>query len=77
LLLIFEILFEDEEVELDADFLELVRKKGYSMLHLLPEHEYQTGLCALEDALRNGPITSKSAGETLIWFTKREKVTMM
>jgi ubiquinone/menaquinone biosynthesis C-methylase UbiE len=65
-----KILFEDEELELGAEFLELVQKKGYSMLHLLPEHEYQRGLHALEDALRNGPIIAKSAGETLIWFMK-------
>lgn len=65
-----EILFEGEKVELGADFLELVQKKGYSMLHLLPEHEYQIGLRTLEDALRIGPFETKSAGETLIWFTK-------
>ena len=65
-----KILFKGEEVELGADFLELVQKKGYSMLHLLPENEYQIGLRALEDALRNGPIKSEFAGETLIWFEK-------
>jgi ubiquinone/menaquinone biosynthesis C-methylase UbiE len=65
-----EILFDSEEVELGTYFLELVRKKGYSMLHLLTEHEYQIGMRALEDALRNGPIKSEAAGETLIWFTK-------
>jgi ubiquinone/menaquinone biosynthesis C-methylase UbiE len=32
-----EILFAGEAIELGADFLELVRKKGYSMLHLLTE----------------------------------------
>ena len=63
-----KILFKGEEIELGADFLELVRKKGYSMLHLLPEHKYQIGLRALEDVLSNGPIKSESAGETLIWF---------
>lgn len=66
-----EFIFEGEEMELGADFLELVQKKGYSMLHLLPEHEYQNGLRALEDALKNGPILSESAGETLIWFSKQ------
>lgn len=63
-------LFEGEEVELGVQFLELVQKKGYSMLHLLPEREYRTGLRALETELRNGPVTAQSAGETLIWFTK-------
>jgi ubiquinone/menaquinone biosynthesis C-methylase UbiE len=65
-----EILFEGEAVELGADYLELVRKKGYSMLHLLTEHEYQTGLNNLEKAVQNGLIKARSAGETLVWFTK-------
>jgi ubiquinone/menaquinone biosynthesis C-methylase UbiE len=66
-----EILFEGEAIELSADFLELIRKKGYSMLHLLTEHEYQTGLIKLENALQNGFIKAKAAGETLVWFTKQ------
>ena len=49
-----EILFEGETVEVGMGFLELVRKKGYSMLHLLTEAEYQAGLRTLENALRNG-----------------------
>ncbi len=65
-----EILFEGEAVELGAGFLELVRKKGYSMLHLLTEQEYQTGLAKLETALQNGSLQARAAGETLIWFTK-------
>ena len=65
-----EILFEDDVIELGADYLELVRKKGYSMLHLLPEPEYQVGLSNLENALQNGPIKARSAGETLMWFMK-------
>ncbi len=66
-----EILLEDKEVNLASEFLELVRKKGYSMLHLLTENEYQSGLRVLEIALQNGPFLSKSAGETLVWFTKK------
>jgi len=65
-----DIVFEGEEVQLDPGFLNLVRKKGYSMLHLLTENEYQMGLRVLEVALQNGPLLSKSAGETLVWFTK-------
>lgn len=65
-----EILFEGEAMELGVDYLELVRKKGYSMLHLLNEREYQTGLSTLENALQNGPVKARSAGETLVWFTK-------
>lgn len=65
-----KILFQGEEVELGADFLALIRKKGYSMLHLLPEEEYQMGLLSLEDAVRNGPIKLIAAGETQVWFVK-------
>jgi SAM-dependent methyltransferase len=65
-----EILFERETVELGAGFLELVRKKGYSMLHLLPEQEYRTGLAKLDTALQNGSLQARAAGETLVWFTK-------
>jgi ubiquinone/menaquinone biosynthesis C-methylase UbiE len=65
-----EILFKDEPIELGAGYLELIQKKGYSMLHLLPEHDYQIGLNNLEIALQNGPVQARSAGETLIWFMK-------
>ena len=66
-----EILFEGKAMAVGADFLELVRKKGYSMLHLLTEEEYQTGLSKLEDALQNGPMQAQAAGETLVWFAKK------
>lgn len=66
-----EILFEGEAVDLGADFLELARKKGYSMLHLLTEEEYQIGLRKLENTLQSGSIRAKAAGETLVWFTKK------
>lgn len=65
-----DILFKGQAVELGAGFLELVRKKGYSMLHLLTEQEYQTGLAKLGTALQNGSIQAEAAGETLVWFTK-------
>ncbi len=65
-----EVLFEGKGIEVGADFLELARKKGYSMLHLLSEAEYQTGLSQLESALQHGPFQARMAGETLVWFTK-------
>jgi len=52
------------------EILELVRKKGYSMLHLISDEEYQTGLQALERALENGPVTVQPSGGTLVWFMK-------
>ena len=63
-------ILSEEPLELDDSYLELVRKKGYSMLHLISDEEYQTGLEALEQALRNGPVTVQPAGATLVWFTK-------
>ncbi len=65
-----EILFEGQGIALDADTLELVRKKGWSMLHLLSEQEYRSGLSKLESALQNGPIPARMAGETLVWFAR-------
>jgi SAM-dependent methyltransferase len=65
-----ETLFEGDEVELEAPYLELVLKKGYSMLRLLSEAAYQAGLARLEAALREGPVKVSSAGDTLVWFGK-------
>jgi ubiquinone/menaquinone biosynthesis C-methylase UbiE len=65
-----EVLFEGDAIELDQEYLELVRKKGYSMLHLITEQEYREGLANLEKALQNGPIAVRAVGETLVWFTK-------
>jgi ubiquinone/menaquinone biosynthesis C-methylase UbiE len=65
-----ETLFEGDAIELNEEYLELVRKKGYSMLHLIPEEEYQAGYLHLDRALQNGPIQARSAGETLVWFMK-------
>lgn len=64
------LLSEGAEVALDASFLELVQKKGYSMLHLISEEEYGQGLRKLEDALQHGPIQAKAAGTTLVWLAK-------
>jgi ubiquinone/menaquinone biosynthesis C-methylase UbiE len=63
-------LYEGGELTLDARYLELVRKKGYSMLHLITDDEYATGLRKLEAALGHGPITLPTAGETLVWIGK-------
>jgi SAM-dependent methyltransferase len=63
-------ILSDEALDLNDSFLDLVRKKGYSMLHLISDEEYQAGLQVLERALENGPISVQPSGETLIWFTK-------
>jgi len=64
------ILNENAKIELGQEFLELVKKKGYSMLHLLSDEEYSEGLMGLENKLINGKINARSAGETLVWLTK-------
>ncbi|MFN8439242.1 MAG: class I SAM-dependent methyltransferase [Caldilineaceae bacterium] len=64
------LLAEGEELTLDASFLELVQKKGYSMLHLICDDEYRQGLRKLEAVLRDGPIQSTAAGMTLVWLVK-------
>jgi ubiquinone/menaquinone biosynthesis C-methylase UbiE len=62
------ILGAGEETELDSRFLELAKKKGYSMLHLISDEEYQTGLQKLEEELQHGNIKAKTSGETLVWL---------
>jgi len=64
------VLNENAKIELGQEFLELVKKKGYSMLHLLSEEEYREGLLRLKNELLNGQIIAGSAGETLVWLTK-------
>ena len=59
-----------DAIELDQAYLELVRKKGYSMLHLISEQEYALGVTKLESRLQAGPFKAKSAGESLVWFKK-------
>lgn len=64
--------FAGEPVEIDDEFLALVRAKGYSMLHLISDSDYEVGLGMLERALADGPITAPRAGETAVWIVKRE-----
>jgi ubiquinone/menaquinone biosynthesis C-methylase UbiE len=65
-----DVLFENELMQIDQDYLQLVEKKGYSMLHLIPIEEYLAGYRELRARLRGGPITTHQAGETLVWFIK-------
>lgn len=69
-----EIISEGEEVELGNKFLELLEKKGYSMLHLISDEDYQIGLNRVKCEIKNGPIKRKSAGGTLVWLIKNEKM---
>lgn len=69
-----EIISEGEEVELGNKFLELLEKKGYSMLHLISDEDYQIGLNRVKSEMKNCPIKRKSAGGTLVWLIKNEKM---
>lgn len=64
------ILNENAEIELDLEYLDLAKKKGHSMLHLISDKEYREGLKRLETELRHGSIRSKLSGVTLVWFIK-------
>lgn len=64
------VLFENQPIQLGDHFLELARKKGYSMLHLIAADEYAAGLEMLESALAAGPIEAHAAGETLVWLAR-------
>jgi ubiquinone/menaquinone biosynthesis C-methylase UbiE len=61
---------ENKLIELGEEYLELVKKKGYSMLHLIAEEEYCEGLTQLETEMLNGNTTSKLSGETMVWLMK-------
>ena len=64
------VLQEGDAVVFGTEFLEVIRKKGYSMLRLISEDEYQTGLKRLVDALKKGAVLARDSGLTLIWFAK-------
>jgi len=64
------ILHEDELIRLDEEYLELVQKKGYSMLHLISDEAYFKGLKLLETELAKEKTTVKLSGKTMVWLLK-------
>lgn len=62
---------EGAEIAVTPDFVELVRSKGFSMFHLIPDDEYNTGLKQLEAEVVSGNLNCKNSGETLVWFKKK------
>ena len=64
------ILHKGEPMALDEEYLELVQKKGYSMLHLISDEEYYEGLKKLKKELMEGTITVNLSGETIVWLIK-------
>lgn len=61
---------EGNPMILDEAFLTLVKTKGYSMLRLISDHDYQVGLEHLECQLEQCSIQAAQAGDTLVWFQK-------
>jgi len=64
------LLGEGREVEVTSDFVELVRNKGYSMFHLIPNDEYKAGLKQLEADVSSGSMKRRTSGQTLVWLGK-------
>lgn len=62
---------EGAEIAVTSGFVELVRNKGFSMFHLIPDDEYNTGLKQLEAEVLSGKLNCKNSGETLVWFKKK------
>jgi len=61
---------EGKEIQIGNGYIELAEKKGYSMLHLISDDNYQNGLKKLKNETEKGSIKRKSAGASLIWFKK-------
>jgi ubiquinone/menaquinone biosynthesis C-methylase UbiE len=61
---------EGKEIEVGNQYVELVEKKGYSMLHLISEDDYNHGLTKLKNEMIMGSIKRKSPGTSLVWFEK-------
>lgn len=67
------IMSEDDIINVGVDFVELVRNKGYSMFHLIPEEEYEKGLSKLEEDMNKNGLVVKLPGESLVWFKKEKE----
>jgi len=65
-----EIVGVEEKAEIDADFLELVQNKGYSMLQLIAEEEYKQGLKKVKFDVKKEGVTKVNSGGTLVWLGK-------
>lgn len=61
---------EGEPTVYDRRFLEQVRARGYSMLHLISAEEYARGLAQVEAQLSQGDLVVYKAGKTLVWLQK-------
>jgi len=67
-----DVVLEDSKVEVGDKILQLVEKKGYSMLHQISITAYKTGVEKMKNAVESSSIYRKSAGGSLVWFKKLE-----
>ncbi len=65
-----DIIDDGIEMEINEHYLDLIEKKGYSMLHLISDKCYQNGLEKLKKDISKGLSKIKTAGNTLLWFKK-------
>ena len=61
---------EGEPVTVDASFLELAERKGYSVLAAISDEAYEKGLDRLRAVLGPGPVTVSACGGTVHWLGK-------
>jgi ubiquinone/menaquinone biosynthesis C-methylase UbiE len=57
-------------VRLGEDYLTTVSKRGYSMLHKIPDDDYYRGLSELRAAYERGEELTYSAGYSFVWGFK-------
>lgn len=60
-----DILRDKNTAEITDEFIDLVKKKGYSMFRLIPADEYEKGLFKL---IEDRGLKLSHSGTTLIWF---------
>ena len=60
----------DSEVTITGDFIKLVENKGFSMLRLIDEADYRTGLSAVMRDYEKQTVLQTCHGETLLWLRR-------
>jgi ubiquinone/menaquinone biosynthesis C-methylase UbiE len=64
--------FRFAPIMLGEEYLDTVSRKGYSMLHKIPESDYQEGLKALQQAFTKREKLDYAAGYTYVWAEKTD-----
>jgi ubiquinone/menaquinone biosynthesis C-methylase UbiE len=64
--------FKFAPIMLGEEYLDTVSRKGYSMLHKIPESDYQEGLKALQHSFAKREKLDYAAGYTYVWAEKTD-----